>query len=143
MNLRTYTLSVSLAAIVGLLLTVVPLIRNALEYRSPSPELTEPHELSSLEAFVVAKGRNANEVSLMLTNRNGWYGRFGNEWQAIYDAAKAQHADAVRQQVESKRQRAVSNLAAYGTLCALCVLLLITHLLWARRALTDRRGGNL
>jgi len=137
MNLRTYTLSVSLAAIVGLLLSVVPLMRSIFEYRSPSPEITEPHELASLEAFVAAKSRNANEVTLMLMNRNGWYGRYGgDQWQAMYDAAKAQHAEAVRQQVEAISQRAASNLAAYGTLCGLSVVLLITHLLWARRVLS-------
>jgi hypothetical protein len=134
MSLRAYTLSVSLAAVVGMLLTVVPLVRSGLEYRSPSVEMTKPRELASLEAFVVERGRNAAEVSLMLRSRSAWQSRYGSDmWQVMYDEAKAQHAEALRQQVEAVRRKAARNVMAYGTLFVLSIVLLITHLIWARR----------
>jgi hypothetical protein len=143
MNLRTYTLSVSLAAIIGLLLSVVPLVRNALEYRSPSPGFTEPRELSSLEAYVVANEKNEWIIRKMNADHNGWNQVWGQQWKAMYDAAKTQHTDATRQQVESIRRKAVSNLAAYGTLCGLCLVLLVMHLLWARRVLSTPSTNHL
>jgi hypothetical protein len=130
MNLRTYTLSVSLAAIAGLLLSVVPLVRSALEFRSPSPEITEPRELSSLEAYVVANEKAEWVIRKMSTDHNEWSQGWGQQWQAMYDAAKAQHTEAIR-------RKAIGNLVAYGTLCGLCLVILITHLLWTRRILTD------
>jgi hypothetical protein len=90
MNLRTYTLSVSLAAIAGLLLSAVPLVRGALEYRSPSPRLNEPRELSSLEAYVIANDKNDWSVRNLTENRSKWNQVWGQQWQATYDAAKAQ-----------------------------------------------------
>lgn len=137
MNLRTYTLSVSLAAIVGLLLSVMPLVRSVLEYRSPSSVLKAPAELSSLEVFVVGKSRNPGEVNYMLRDREGWYESFGKQWQALYDEAKAHHTEAVRKQTQAIRQKAMGNLVAYGILCGVCVLLMITHLLWMRRSLRE------
>jgi hypothetical protein len=54
-------------------------------------------------------------------------------WQVMYDEAKAQHAEALRQQVEAVRRKAARNVMAYGTLFVLSIVLLITHLIWARR----------
>lgn len=54
-------------------------------------------------------------------------------WEPMYEAAKAQHAEAARQQVEVVRNKAKQKMVAYGSLGALCVALLITHLAWARR----------
>jgi hypothetical protein len=133
MNLRTYTLAVSLAAIIGLLVTIAPLIRDVLEYRSPAPQVVEPHELNSLEAFVIAKEKNQRIVQAMIEDRGEWNATWGQQWQTMYEAARAQHLENVRQQVESIRTKAAHNIAAYGTLCGLCILLLPTHLLWVRR----------
>lgn len=133
MNLKTYTLSVSIAAIIGLLVTAAPLVRNVLEYRSPSPQTTERHELGSVEAFVMANEKNQRVVQLMIENRGEWNAEWGQQWQAMYETAKAQHLENLRQQAESIRNKAAHNIAAYGTLSGLCIVLLLTHLLWARR----------
>lgn len=129
MNLRTYALSVSLAAIIGLLATIAPLLRSVLEYRSP--DSVDPQaELTSLEAFVSAKEKDEWKVSLMFRDRDNWNARFGERWRVMYDAAKMQ-------QIQAVRSRARNNLLAYGTLCALCAGLPASHLLWARRARSE------
>lgn len=124
MNLKAYTLSVSLAATIGLLLAVVPLVRNTLEYRQPWTAISEPQELGSLQAFATAKAKGAEARRAL---------RYPEEWQEVYDTAKAQYAENARLQIESARQSAARNIVAYGSLTGLCVVLLITHLLWARR----------
>jgi len=56
------------------------------------------------------------------------------EWQAMYEATKSQH-------VESVKHGALSDAIAYGSLFALCVVLLVTHLLWAQRAKESLRAS--
>jgi len=129
MILRIYALVVSLAAVIGLLLSVVPFVHGVLEYRSP--ELVEPRqELASLENFVLAKSRMGDPEDALKGRR---YGQFAvvnfwerDQWQATYEAAKSQY-------VESVKRKAARDCIAYGSLFALCIALLITHLLWARR----------
>jgi hypothetical protein len=121
MNLRTYTLSVSFAAIIGLLISVLPLVHSALEYHSP--EFVEPQpELASLEIFVLAKNKLAGD-EMLKTWRYAEQMKFymvrfweRDEWQAMYDAAKKQHLEGVR-------RRAYRTTIAYGTLCGLCLVL--------------------
>jgi len=133
MNLKTYTLSVSLAAVIGLLLTSAPFVRSVLEYRAPEPVKTtsERTELSSLDNFILANITGQEKQRFLAIGREGVDGRV--DWQTMYDAAQAQQAEAVRGLIESVHRKAGQNVIAYGTLCALSVLLLITHLLWAKR----------
>jgi hypothetical protein len=129
MNLKNYALSVSLAAIIGLLLVVAPLVRSALEYRSP--ELVEPRpELASLDVFILARDPHRSTEDVVTARRyaqlyvvNFWD---RNEWQAMYLAEKSQH-------VESVKHKALVGVIAYGSVCGLCIVLLITHLIWSRR----------
>lgn len=134
--LKAYTLSVSLAAIVGLIITTAPLVRSVLEYRSPDslPSAERP-ELASLDTFILAHLTGEEKQAFLLGFRRGRL-----DWPGMYEAAKAQHADAVRQQVESVRRRAGRNVLAYGTLSVLCIGLFVTHFLWARRVLVRERG---
>lgn len=143
MSLRTYTLLAALAAIIGLLVAIVPLLRSALEYRSP--EIVEPQpELASLEAFVAAKSKNALAALTALRNRDRhevdakehnlkvspekFFGLDdeADQWDAMYAAAKTQH-------IEGVRSKALRDSIAFGGLCLVSVIVLITHLTWARR----------
>ncbi|MFY9555475.1 MAG: hypothetical protein WAV47_12255 [Blastocatellia bacterium] len=132
MSKKTYTLVVSLASVLGLLITIAPLIRSVLEYRSP--QFVEPNaELASLEIFILAKGKLGISQEMWAgkqqSERSGLYMlKFWErgEWEAMYEAAKTQHIQAVR-------SKALHDLTAYASLCALCVVLSIAHLLWARR----------
>lgn len=132
MDLRTYALAVSFASIIGLLLTIAPLARNALEYRSPQLVDLKP-ELASLETFVLAKGKLGLSqemwASKQQAEKSGLYTiKFWerDEWQAMYDAERNQHLHAVRSE-------ASRNLVAYGLLAFLCLGLVLVHVGWARR----------
>lgn len=146
MTLKTYTLAVSLAATIGLLVAVTPLVRSFLEYRSPQLVDARP-ELVSLEAFVLSKTNlgikgesESARIQAMMAARKGVNLLERGEWQALFDAEREQHFYAVR----SKASR---NLIAYGILVALCTGLLIVHLRWALRlnqeiAIFDENTGQ-
>lgn len=127
MSLRTYTLAVSLAAIVGLLVAAVPLVRGALEYRRPWIAMPEPQELSSLDMFITAKAKKEE------ARRARYYPEEEGMWQGMYEAAKAQHVQNASREIEFARQKAARTVIAYGSLAGICLLLLTAHLLWARR----------
>jgi hypothetical protein len=108
MSLKTYTLLVSLAAVIGLLVTIAPLLRSALEYKSP--ESVEPRtELASLEAFVLARNTGGMEDVLKARHLAATSGTSLIEtwdratWQAMYDAAKTQHIQGTRSRRLLKR----------------------------------------
>lgn len=134
MNLRVYTLTVSLVVTIGLLLSVAPALRSVLEYRT----VDMPAELASADTFFLAKGREQNERAEWLSQvtkiqaelRGGpdwrWRNQSEQKWQAMYSDAKGQY-------IQTARSKAFRGLATYGALCLLCIGLLITHLRWARR----------
>jgi len=132
MTLKTYALAVSLASTVGLLTSIVPLARAALEYRMPGSIDPKP-ELASLETFVIARGKMGVTEDMWdtkeLFERSKLYTvRFWDrdEWQVMYDATK-------NQQARAARLKATRDLVAYGILVVLCVGLAIIHVGWARR----------
>lgn len=135
-EVKVYLLSVLLASIVGLLFAVVPLTRSVFEYRSPSPKITEPRELSSFELFVVTKA-NKDEANRV------FYGDQDPKWKDMYEAAKSQYAETRQRETETIRRRAGSNVIAYGALAGLCVLLLATHLLWVRRLASHANSSDI
>jgi hypothetical protein len=138
--LKAYVLLVTLAAIIGLLVSVVPLVRGVLMYGSPDLVDTRP-ELASLDTFILNKSKpvNMSEDMLSLWLKHGktewsfytptFWDR--DHWQVAYEAEKNQHAQAVR-------SKAKCDVITYGALCAFCVLLLIIHLRWVRRLVADR-----
>jgi hypothetical protein len=135
MNLRIYALSVSLAAVIGLLLAIGPTIKSALEYRSPE-SVAPPAELASADTFFVAKGKDKSDeeewrsavgpqLAALQPMPSSSKRESDERWHAMYDAAKAQH-------IQTVRSKAANNLIVYGTLCVLCIGLLAVHLRWAR-----------
>jgi hypothetical protein len=120
-NAKAYSLLVSLVAVIGLLFSVVPCVRGALEYRAPWVAVAEPEDLASLDAFILKHGGERH------------IDYYREQLQPAYTAARAQYAANVSRQIEYNRQRAARQMAAYGALFALCLVLLLTHLLWFRR----------
>ena len=140
MNLRTYTLFVSVAAIIGLLLSIVPLLRSFMEYRSPN-SVAVPAQLASRDVFFLAKKKDKIDAAAIKEHFHKesnvprwWLEQNEASWQAMYDDATAQHIKTVRSQ-------AVRNLVAYGALSTLCIGLLMIHLPWSRR-LERRATGS-
>ena len=126
---KAYALSVSLAAVIAVLLSAVPLVQSVLEYRSPELVESRP-ELASVDAFVAAKDRLAiSELAIRATLSGDLY-KAGvwsrEEWEAIYNAERQQH-------IEAMKQRAGRNCIAYGGLWGLCFILLFIHVPLARR----------
>lgn len=131
MNLKTYTLLVALASVIGLLVSTVPIVRGL-------GLSNMPEELASPEAFFAARGRARIEEQELRSGRRGaagvsdWRESSDERWQAMFAAARANHAQEEREK-----------LYAFGVLAALCIVLLITHLLWARRlSATPQRAEN-
>lgn len=133
MNLRIYTLAVSLVATIGLLLSVAPALRSALEYRS----VDMPAELASADTFFVAKKRAQSEQAEWRLQRGSaiaermpppswWQEGSDRRWQVMYDDAKGHY-------IQSARSKAFRGIVSYGLVCLLCAALLVIHLRWARR----------
>lgn len=130
MNLRIYTLAVSVVATIGLLLSVELALRSALEYRT----VDMPAELASADTFFVAKGKSHSEQAEWTLQRRfpdmpapiSWQQESDRRWRAMYDDAKGQY-------IQTSRSKALRGLLTYGTLCLLCAGLLVVHLRWARR----------
>jgi len=119
---------VALAGTIGLLLSTVPLVQSALEYRSPDAgEFIQKHpEFASTEAFALANTMGQLKISVAAGAYEGPRDLEGSGWRAMRERA-------IREQIQYARRRARNDMIAYGISWVLCVVLAIIHLTWARR----------
>jgi hypothetical protein len=108
------------------------MIRNALEYWSPTLHVAEPEQLRSLDAYVMANEKNKYLVQMMIANRGEWNYNFGEAWEKMFEDARAKQAEATNQKIATERSKAAQSGIAFGGLFVLCAVLLVVHLTWAK-----------